>query len=521
MAQLTGAADARSGETNELRNIMEGSAFLRPMLSFDESVFRQTFKSMDTNQDHKISRAELVQFAEQANRLAEQDSLKQLLLLCDTGEGDDDTTSADGAITMGELEWAIKNDEEVRHLLRSMPALHPLLAPGSRTTTFKAIDRDGNNKVTLSELMEVSHVARQHADHEFVAKRGGGRPDVVCESFDQMEKVLRTDAAVVQKEQAVEFEKQKTERMSGVRQPKVIVPKRKGVSAKEIKQRARQKDREAKKKYAANLQRVKKQAAMKKYFEASRLSTTGKGSLRAAARAAAMRRSRNAAMRGAIADDSAPSSEEDDDLEDDGLGGTTGSAGAADFDDEGSDSGGGGGGGGNALDDTYDDLDDTMDSMEDTFDRNDGGDDDDDDDDVDDDAYMNGSTEGGDNQDDDGAQEEEEDAAGASLQSKGAALAPIPVRPAPPPGRGGRRPVPPARGRPVRPAPPDGGSRGGGRSLSAGRRFGQKGQVASADMEAGEEEEEEEEEDVSETGSEEEMTEDEDGEFDGAFDEDF
>lgn len=121
---------------------------MRSLIGCDESVFRSTFASMDKNIDNKITRDELVAFVEQANETASEASLKQLLMLVDEASySDGEEGQGDGAMTLKELNRAIKENDEVRQLIISTPSLHSLLAPATRNSAFKAIDRDGNNKV--------------------------------------------------------------------------------------------------------------------------------------------------------------------------------------------------------------------------------------------------------------------------------------------------------------------------------------------------------------------------------------
>jgi Ca2+-binding EF-hand superfamily protein len=128
---------------------MEQSAFLRSLIGCSEDVFRSAFANMDKDGDKQISRSELVAFVEEANGTASEASLKQLFMLVDGARysDDEDGPGGDGAMTLKELNRAIKEDEEVRQLILSTPALRSLLAPATRKTTFKAMDRDNNGKV--------------------------------------------------------------------------------------------------------------------------------------------------------------------------------------------------------------------------------------------------------------------------------------------------------------------------------------------------------------------------------------
>ncbi len=128
---------------------MEQSAFLRPLIGCSEDVFRSAFANMDKDGDNLISRSELVAFVEEANATASEASLKQLFMLVDGASysDDEDGQGGDGSMTLNELNHAIKEDEEVRQLILSTPALRSLLAPATRKTTFKAMDLDNNGRV--------------------------------------------------------------------------------------------------------------------------------------------------------------------------------------------------------------------------------------------------------------------------------------------------------------------------------------------------------------------------------------
>ena len=162
----------------------------------------------------------------------------------------------------------------------------------------------------------LAHTARQHADHEYVAPleklTGGQKQDVVCESFEQMQKVIRTERKFLAAQAEKKHNVERTKKMSGENQPKKIVPKRKGIlTLAQIKAKARKKDKKAKQDYQDRMKEVKKKATMKKNIQSGRLSDpyTRNLMLRSAkmnslmwARQSAKRRKR---------DDDAPSSDDD------------------------------------------------------------------------------------------------------------------------------------------------------------------------------------------------------------------
>jgi hypothetical protein len=188
------------------------------------------------------------------------------------------------------LEYAIKNNEEVKDLLRTSPALEPLLLPSTRGSAFKYIDADGDAKLSMKELLNLSHVAREHADREYVAHRSNGKDPIICDSYLEMKKVMKYDQNENEKLQKIRADERKTRKTSGMNQPKVIVPKRAGVlTDKQIKQRAKERDIELKRKFQEGLKRTKAEAAKKKYFEKSRISNQLKGEVKQGARAAALR----------------------------------------------------------------------------------------------------------------------------------------------------------------------------------------------------------------------------------------
>ena len=227
--------------------------------------------------------------------------------MVDTGIGDDDTTEADGTLTMGELEYAIKTNDEVKDLLNTTPSLAPLLLPSTRKSAFKAIDANGDLKLTMNELINLTHVAREHADREYVAHRLNGKPPIICDSMVEMNKVMRYDEKENDKLLAAQEDMKKTKKASGKNQPKVIVPKNKKIlTDKQIRDNAIQKDKEDKMKYQKNLEIVKAKSEKKKFFEKTRGSNLLKGEIRSNARSAALNRARNQ-----------PSEDEEDDNDDD------------------------------------------------------------------------------------------------------------------------------------------------------------------------------------------------------------
>ena len=241
--------DHVTSSDGKIVSLCKQSSFLAPLVSgsMDASELEAIIHDMDTDSDGTISRAELLRFVDLAIERDQDDVLRQLFLLIDTGDGDDETDEADGVVTMGELEHAIKTSEEVKDLLRTVPSLAPLLLPSTRKTAFKAIDQDGDGNMTMKELSRLTHIAREHADREYVAKRSNGKDDVICDSYIEMQKVLRVDAAEMAQLEMIQENERKTKKMSGSDQPKVIVPKRSGVlTSKEIKKRAKEKDAEAK-----------------------------------------------------------------------------------------------------------------------------------------------------------------------------------------------------------------------------------------------------------------------------------
>lgn len=187
--------------------------------------------------------------------------------MVDTGIGDDDTTEADGTLTMGELEYAIKTNDEVKDLLNTTPSLAPLLLPSTRKSAFKAIDANGDLKLTMNELINLTHVAREHADREYVAHRLNGKPPIICDSMVEMNKVMRYDEKENDKLLAAQEDMKKTKKASGKNQPKVIVPKNKKIlTDKQIRDNAIQKDKEDKMKYQKNLEIVKAKSEKKEIF---------------------------------------------------------------------------------------------------------------------------------------------------------------------------------------------------------------------------------------------------------------
>ena len=80
------------------------SSFLKPLVamgSLSAEELESIIVDMDSNSNGYISKKELNQFLMQAIEKDQSDVLKQLFLMVDTGEGDDDSTSSDGQITLG------------------------------------------------------------------------------------------------------------------------------------------------------------------------------------------------------------------------------------------------------------------------------------------------------------------------------------------------------------------------------------------------------------------------------------
>lgn len=166
------------------------------------------------------------------------------------------------------------------------------------------------------ELKLLAHTARQHADHEYVAPlsqmTGGRKNDVICESFEQMQKVVRTEQTFLAQESEEKRNIERSNKMSGKKQPKVIVPKRKGVlSLAQIKVRAQKKDKEARAQYQNRMKEVKRKAKMKKDIESSRLSDPySRSKLLQSAKMNSLMWARQSSKR-RKRDDDAPSSDDD------------------------------------------------------------------------------------------------------------------------------------------------------------------------------------------------------------------
>merc|ERR1711871_218804 len=102
---------------------------------------------------------------------------------------------------------------------------------------------------------------------------GGRKKDVVCDSFEQMQKVIRTEEKFLVAEAEKKKNEERTKKMSGKNQPKKIVPKRNGIlTLSQIKARAKKKDKQAKEDYNNRMKQVKEKALMKKNILQGRLS---------------------------------------------------------------------------------------------------------------------------------------------------------------------------------------------------------------------------------------------------------
>ena len=171
-------------------------------------------------------------------------------------------------------------------------------------------------QISWEELKRLAHIAREHADHEYVAPlekmTGGRKKDVVCKSFEQMQKVIRTEEKILAAEAEAKQNVERAKKISGKNQPKKVVPKRTNIlTLDQIKERARKKDKEAKEKYKDRMKQVKKKAAMKKSIQSGRLSDPyARNQLLLSAKMNSLMWARQSAKR-RQRDDDAPSSDDD------------------------------------------------------------------------------------------------------------------------------------------------------------------------------------------------------------------
>ena len=298
--------------SGEIAALFNQSSFLKPLLNVSSDELNEIIINMDSNQNNIITKDEFMTFMNAALERDQLDVLKQLFLMVDTGSGDDNTTSADGVLTMGELEYAIKTNNEVKDLIQTTPSLLPLLLPSTRASSFKAIDSNHDTRITMKELVHLTNVAREHADREYVAHRLDGT-QTICDTMKERNKILRYD----QKQQQILNEKlideRKTIKMSGKNQKPFLVRKNKNIlTEEEVRQKVKRSNADKKLKYQNNLERVKAASEKRKYFEKTRGSNVLKGEMRSGARAAALARAKMAAS-----SDEDDYAEEDDDGNDD------------------------------------------------------------------------------------------------------------------------------------------------------------------------------------------------------------